>query len=130
MALKKIDVYTREFIRANPDALFAFGDNMIRRGYGGQAAEARDEPNAVGIPTKWSPSRYFSDAAADNRDVRYAIVEAFQVLGDALDSGRDVYWPSAGVGTGLADLANRAPRVMALINQLYSALELKADNQH
>ena len=48
---------TRADLRANPDTLYVFGDNMRRRGMGGQAAEMRGEPNAVGIPTKWRPSR-------------------------------------------------------------------------
>ncbi len=52
MTLLYIKKYTRAYIRAHPDWLFVFGDNMMRRGFGGQAAEARGEPNAIGIATK------------------------------------------------------------------------------
>lgn len=42
-----------------------FGDNLERRGFGGQAASMRGEPNAIGIPTKKSPTykdeAFFSD---------------------------------------------------------------------
>lgn len=43
---------SRAYVRANRDKLFLFGDNLERRGFGGQAAAMRAEPNAVGIPTK------------------------------------------------------------------------------
>ncbi len=57
---------TRQMVREHPDRLFVFGDNLARVGYGGQAREMRDEPNAVGIPTKKLPTMtegaFFSDA--------------------------------------------------------------------
>ncbi len=99
--------YTRAMIQRNPDVLFVFGDNLARRGFGGQAAEARGEPNSVGIVTKMSPSRYLSD---DNwLDVRDPIVEAFNRLRNHLVNGGTVVWPQDGVGTGLAELPTRAP---------------------
>ena len=52
---------SRAYVRANRDKLFLFGDNLERRGFGGQAAAMRGEPNAVGIPTKKKPS-YAGDA--------------------------------------------------------------------
>lgn len=66
MPLRYRRFITRQNLRAAPDTLFVFGDNLERRGLGGQAAEMRDEPSAVGVPTKHQPSRraeaYFSDA--------------------------------------------------------------------
>ncbi|KKL05458.1 hypothetical protein LCGC14_2605850, partial [marine sediment metagenome] len=50
------DHITRQMLRDEPDTLFVFGDNMQRRGLGGQAFAMRGEPNAVGIPTKIFPS--------------------------------------------------------------------------
>tara|TARA_Y100000034_G_scaffold87336_1_gene104761 strand:- start:4060 stop:4287 length:228 start_codon:yes stop_codon:yes gene_type:complete len=41
---------------ANPNRTYLFGDNFIRKGYGGQAKEMRGEPNAYGIVTKRFPS--------------------------------------------------------------------------
>ena len=64
-----IDRYTRALIQSNPTALFVFGDNLKRIGYGGQAGEARGCLNAIGIPTKVSPSEYiFDDMVAADKD--------------------------------------------------------------
>lgn len=56
--------YTPELLRASPEKIFVFGDNMKRYGKGGQAV-IRDEPNAFGVATKRHPSMYdwafFSD---------------------------------------------------------------------
>ena len=46
---------TEEFLRANPNVVFVFGDNSIRRGKGG-AAKLRDEPNTYGFITKKYPN--------------------------------------------------------------------------
>lgn len=116
---------TRPMVRAAPATLFVFGDNMKGRGYGGQAAAMRGEPNAVGIPTKWIPSNteyaFFIDS--DFPAVRGLIEERFQQLADHLASGGDVVWPEDGVGTGLARLKARAPRVFNLIEARRAALE-------
>ena len=48
---------TREELQRHPELIFVFGDNMLRKGFGGQAKEMRGEPNAVGVPVKWRPSR-------------------------------------------------------------------------
>lgn len=41
--------------RSNKNSLFVYGDNDIKKGKKGQAI-IRDEPNAIGIPTKKYPS--------------------------------------------------------------------------
>jgi len=46
---------TEEFLRANPNVIFVFGDNLIRKGKGG-AAKLRDEPNTYGFITKKAPN--------------------------------------------------------------------------
>ena len=45
-------------LRANPDVLYLFGDNVLRVGFGGQAKEIRGEPNAVGVRTKHRPNMH------------------------------------------------------------------------
>lgn len=47
---------TRDKLKANPHVLYIFGDNMLRRGLGGQAKEMRGEPNAIGVVTKREPN--------------------------------------------------------------------------
>lgn len=106
--------YTRADIRAEPEALFVFGDNMERKGFGGQAREARGEPNAVGIPTKWGPHRnegaYFTDSDLD-RLPGLTITDVFSRLEWHLAKDRKVVWPDKGIGSGLAQLPRRAPAI-------------------
>jgi len=110
-------------VQSKPDTLFAFGDNMEREGKGGQAA-IRDEKNAVGIPTKWRPSRdedaYFTDA--DFSRVRKEIDAAVARLEGHLRVGGAVVLPKDGIGTGLADLPNRAPKIYKYVTKKLSAL--------
>jgi hypothetical protein len=123
MPLLLIDYYTRELIRSKPNDLFVFGDNMARIGMGGQAASARNEPNTVGIPTLWSPGEFFCDADYDNPIVEARIQVAFVEIRHCLHLGVTVHYPSAGVGTGIADLANRAPKVLKEIQRSLATLE-------
>jgi len=43
------DQIKRDDLRAHPDRIYLFGDNVARQGRGGQAKEMRGEPNALGI---------------------------------------------------------------------------------
>lgn len=51
-------IVTKQFLDENPNAVFVFGDNLRRVGYGG-AAVLRDHPQTYGFITKKNP---------DNRD--------------------------------------------------------------
>lgn len=123
-SLVEVGHYSRQSIRSNPDSLYVFGDNMAEMGLGGQAREARGEPNAVGIPTKWRPSTdpaaYFSDADFDA--VRPRIQERFRLLADHIHSGGTVVWPRAGIGTGLSRLPESAPAIANYIDQCLAHL--------
>ena len=107
---------TREYVRANRDKLFLFGDNLERRGFGGQAAAMRREPNAIGIPTKKSPS-YRDDAFSSDDEFeqnKASIDAAFaEIMRAITDSIRVIVIPSDGLGTGRAQLERRAPRTFA-----------------
>lgn len=107
---------TREYVRANRDKLFLFGDNLERRGFGGQAAAMRREPNAIGIPTKKSPS-YRDDAffTDDEFEQNKASIDAAfaEIMRAITDSIRVIVIPSDGLGTGRAQLERRAPRTFA-----------------
>ncbi|MEE7460667.1 hypothetical protein MFUR16E_04635 [Methylobacterium fujisawaense] len=113
---------TRAMLQAEPHALWVFGDNLLRKGYGGQAKEMRGEPNAVGIATKrkpaLTPDAFFSDADVDTF-VRHA-KPVFERLGDHLRNGGTVVLPEDGIGTGRAQLRERAPAVW---NELEGALK-------
>lgn len=117
---------TREYVRANPDRTFLFGDNLEQRGYGGQAAAMRAEPNAVCIPTKKKPSMgpdaFFTDAEFEHN--KGAIDLAFATLAEAVtDSSRAIVIPSGGLGTGRAELQKRAPKTFAYLQNKLDGLE-------
>lgn len=124
MPMKYLTWITREMVRDNPEARFVFGDNVDRKGYGGQAKAMRGEPNAIGIVTKWSPSMhdsaFFSDIMISHGPRDFIDVDIDRVE-RALREGRVVYAPRDGLGTGLSELPQRAPRLYNLIVARFSA---------
>src|SRR4051794_5258668 len=118
MPIEIQQTYLRESIRANPSKIYVFGDNMERRGFGGQALEARGEYNAVGIPTKWKPrsepDAFFKDSDLDF--VQPIILGEFRKLYWYLKKGYTIVWPSDGIGTGRAQLQTKAPAIAKLID--------------
>lgn len=101
----------RTDLRRNPGVLYLFGDNVLRVGYGGQAAEMRDEPNAVGVATKRAPGMGPNDFFHDDE-----YLENIEIIHGDLTRARDhligggiVVIPSDGLGTGLSELPKRAP---------------------
>lgn len=111
----------REMLQAEPKKLFVFGDNFARDGYGGQAKEMRDELNSVGIPTKHSPNNYwwaFFDDAYYDFWIEQSTPDWMRLF---LHDGV-IVWPEDGIGTGLADLPNRAPKIYAAIKHLEKRL--------
>lgn len=123
-AVIRLKCITRSVIRANPSILFAFGDNLARTGFGGQAAECRGEPNAVGIPTKRYPSMlptaFFTDD--DWPIVKPTFTTAFARLEAHLLAGKSIVWPTDGIGTGRARLAASAPRIAGELQVLFCRL--------
>jgi hypothetical protein len=118
--VEHMELITREYVRANRDKVFLFGDNLMQIGYGGQAAAMRGEPNAIGIPTKRRPDSetdaFFSDRHFEHQ--KWFIDRAFKKL-EAWPEGTVVVIPSAGLGTGLAELDQRSPKTFAyLVDQL------------
>lgn len=108
----------RADLKANPDVLYVFGDNMERVGMGGQAKKMRGEPNAVGIVTKWSPGMLTSDFFSDDDfdTVKNQIDLDFDNIADYLyNEGGTVVFPLDGLGTGLSELPTRAPKIYEYI---------------
>jgi hypothetical protein len=99
---------TRKNLRENPDKVYLFGDNLAKRGMGGQAKEMRGEENAIGIPTKKYPTMndkaFFTD---DELESNKAYID--KALG-LIPKNKTVVIPSSGMGTGLAQLDKRAPK--------------------
>lgn len=118
---------TLETVRANPDKVYLFGDNVWRRGKKGQAI-IRDEPNALGIRTKWepreNPESYFSDS--QYAEICALLDEDLNVVDELLRAGLTVVMPEAGLGTGLAQFDIRAPRAFNyLIDRLLKATQIE-----
>lgn len=112
----------RRDLRANPRAYFIFGDNFLRRGKGGQAAEMRGEPNAIGLVTKHEPSdlprAFLTDA--DLPAVQRANDVALSAIRFHLIQGGLLILPLAGIGRGMANLPRHAPAIMAYYDQLFA----------
>jgi hypothetical protein len=112
---------TEELIKASPNKVFLFGDNLVKRGRGGQAVVMRGLPNCVGVPTKkypsMNPGSFFTDS--EYQQNCWAIDEAFGKIPDDVE----VVVPEAGLGTGLAQLPQRAPRTYAYLLKRLAALE-------
>lgn len=102
----------REDLRANPDVLYLFGDNCDRVGFGGQAAEMRGSPNAVGVRTKKHPSMedsaFFTDDEFESN--RTMLINDLTPVWKQLEDGGDVVCPMDGLGTGLSALQAHAPK--------------------
>lgn len=128
-AIVKMDIITRQYVKDNKHQFFVFGDNDEKTGLGGQAAEMRGEPNTIGIPTKKKPDTtedsYYTDAEFENnkKKMNYAI----NLIIRAIREGKTVVFPSAGVGTGLAKLQEKAPRTYEFLQKTLKALEAYVD---
>lgn len=111
-------------LEKNRGVFYVFGDNIQRVGTGGQAREMRGEPNAIGIPTKRSPTEYFNAHDEVKSSVAYEeICKALSKVLVKLQNGKIVVWPSDGVGTGLARLQQHAPRLYDLIQSSLKYME-------
>ncbi len=113
----------RQDLRDNPERIYVFGDNMARKGLGGQAKEMRGEPNALGVATKWRPdmleSAFFSDSYPPCFEVVATDMAKVMTM---LQAGRTVVIPKDGIGTGLSELPKRAPKLNAAIAKGWDGL--------
>jgi len=113
---------TRFHIRNNPDTLFVFGDNSKREGYGGQAKEARGELNTFGLAVKWEPNNradsYFSDGQVCTAMVTLDLMK----LKKTSEHYAKLYI-IPGIGTGLAKLPTKAPKLYKFLCAELSKIE-------
>lgn len=110
MKIIKVKRWTLSDVKNKPDHLFIFGDNDIKKGKGGQAV-IREEPNAMGIPTKKIPTRaksayYTDDELTTNQN---KIDHAIKLIIAELPKYEVLVLPADGIGTGLSELPTRAP---------------------
>jgi len=119
LKIEEVHRYNPELLRENPDKLYVFGDNLTRKGRGGQAV-IRKEPNAVGIVTKLAPSKdaaaYMSDNdLSNNQKIIDADIQNIKSKLSQYPGG--LVFPKDGLGTGLAELHWRASETFAYLNR-------------
>ena len=127
---KKVKIFngywTRKDVKDNKDSLFVYGDNDIGVGSKGQAI-IRNEPNAVGIPTKKVPSMVNSAYYRDEElEVNKRKIDkgVNKVLMEFLNNDyKYLVLPKDGFGTGLADLPKRAPLTFKHLKLRINALK-------
>lgn len=99
--------YTTQLVRSNPDKVFLFGDNLLRRGQAGQAC-IRFENNSFGIVTKRIPSMKEGSFFSDKEDELTTLDRDLEIL-IRLGERRTIVIPYTGIGTGLARLKQSSP---------------------
>lgn len=128
-------------LKLNPNVTYIFGDNLKRRGMGGQAKEMRGESNALGVATKHAPTMDVGAFFTDNeyeQNVRSIIKDLMpvgKITTAALDMDYMMDWlagymrdtqniyvvPADGIGTGYSELPTRAPRTFEALRRLHLA---------
>ena len=119
--------YTVKDVKANPNKLYVFGDNLERKGLGGQAI-IRKEPNSYGIATKLKPysseDSYMRDIELHKEDIEFDISNLEQLI-KANKQYEYLVFPKDGLGTGLAKLDEKAPRLFLHLNSLLTKFGVK-----
>lgn len=109
----------------HPDKIFLFGDNDKGTGYGGQAKEMRNKVNTIGIPTKklpdTTPESYYTDNEFE--DNKKKINTSIKLVINEIKKGKTIVIPSAGIGTGLSKLKEKAPKTFAFLQGTLKALD-------
>ena len=102
----------------NKNKLYVFGDNMIRRGNGGQAT-IRDCTNSIGLATKRLPSMYEDSFFADREDEFRIVEEDIERLLQIFNEGDyDILvLPADGLGTGLSKMPEKSPNLFKYLNK-------------
>ena len=119
-----MDVITRDYVKNNPNMVFIFGDNDERDGMGGQAGEMRGERNAIGIPTKKKPNTtddsYYTDSEFElnKKKINYSV----NLILAQINNGKTIVLPSNGIGTGLAQLKEKAPKTFYFLEATIKAM--------
>lgn len=108
--------YTSELLSENQEKIFVFGDNMVRKGKGGQAV-IRDCPNAFGIATKRYPSMNEDAFFSDQRDESDVVMNDLRQL-YKLSKSHTIVFPVGGIGTGLAEMEKRSFAIWSKMNSI------------
>jgi len=101
----------------NTNAIFVFGDNDQRSGFGGQAKEMRGEPNTIGIRVKKLPSmnnKAFYTDDEYNENIKKINEDLSRLKQSSYN--KSIIFPENGIGTGMAKLNITAPKTFNYLN--------------
>lgn len=116
--------WTVDDVQKRSHMLFVYGDNDAGIGKGGQAI-IRGLPNTIGVPTKKYPSHnkeaYYTDSEYKQNVEK--INDAFLKIIELSKNYKYIVFSADGLGTGLSDLPNKAPKTLKYINQLIKKLK-------
>jgi hypothetical protein len=110
-----VDRYSIADVKANPNKIYVFGDNLQRTGTGGQAV-IRNNPNAMGIVTKLKPTMN-PDAFMSDDDIDMNRQNIDSDIRKIKNKNKTLVFPKDGFGTGLAKLKEKAPQTYAYLKQ-------------
>ena len=117
-------IITRDKVKENPDVLYLFGDNLLRKGLGGQAKEMRGEPNTLGIVSKKYPSNSSGSFYSD--EDFYSWLQVFSAdirsLAERINSGQYKALVIPQIEVKLSDLPNNAPRIWKYLKTTLDSL--------
>lgn len=100
-ATNKNFIVDEEFLKANPDIFFVYGDNLLRVGFGG-AARLRKFPNSYGFITKKAPSHNASASYTVDEYVSVFHEECAKLRNMILENPNKLFYISR-LGAGLAN---------------------------
>jgi len=95
---------THEYLEKNPNHIFVFGDNTLRRGHGG-AAILRSHTNTYGFITKKYPT-YSNNAFYRIKEYKKIYDEEMQKLKTEIQNNPDKLYLISKLGGGLANKHN------------------------
>lgn len=111
--------YSLDLVRYCPDYIFVFGDNLLHAGRGG-TAKIRYLKNTFGIPTKRFPSNDERAFFRDRKDEVEEIEKSLKNLLQLFNNGSELVFPTGGIGTGLAKLEEKSPKIFSYLNNFLS----------
>jgi len=92
---------TREYLISHPNEIFVFGDNTIRKGYGG-GAKLRNLPNTYGFITKKYPN-YYDYSYYRLNEYRSVLKKEIEKLTSVIEANPNKKFLISKLGGGLAN---------------------------
>lgn len=113
--------YSVEQCDSNKNKLYVFGDNLVGAGCGGQA-QIRYCQNSIGIPTKRLPEMTEDAFFSERKDEILSVFKSIELIDKIMNEGEydTLVLPADGLGTGLAEMDKRSPKLFSAMNQTIS----------